>query len=303
MRPQTTLARAVHTTGIGLHTGTPVELTIFPAPPDTGYVFRRADLNGFELSATPHHVAHVSYATTLMRKGVMVSTVEHLLSALHGCQVDNAIIELNSFEVPILDGSALPFVELIEAASVVELPAIRQTLRILRSVEIIDGARRIAIHPYQGFRIESTIDFPHPVIGRQTSALDLTPENYRREIAPARTFGFIHEAEALRKSGLVRGASLENAVVLDKEKVLNPEPLRFSDEFGRHKVLDIVGDLALLGMPIEGQIVAERSGHGLHSALMAKLIRETDAWEVTEADVDLPAILTANGFFREAVRA
>lgn len=291
MKPQTTLARAVSTCGVGLHTGTEVELVIYPAPPDTGYVFRRADLNGFELAASPAHVAHVSYATTLMRKGVMVATVEHLLSAMHGCQVDNAIFELNSFEVPILDGSALPFVELIESAGIVELSAARPTLRILDSVEVVEGSRQIAIHPYDGFYIDSTIDFDHPFIGRQTCRLEITPTTYCQEIAPARTFGFLHEAEALRKNGLVRGASLENAIVLDEKGLVNPEPLRFSDEFARHKVLDILGDLALLGVAIEGQIVAERSGHGLHSALMAKLLRESEAWEIVEAPELIPATL------------
>ncbi|MBX7219473.1 MAG: UDP-3-O-acyl-N-acetylglucosamine deacetylase [Blastocatellia bacterium] len=285
MKLQTTLACAVTASGIGLHTGMPVELKLYPAPADTGYVFRRADLNGFEIAASPHHVAHVSYATTLMRKGVMVATVEHLLSALHGCGIDNAIIEVNSFEVPILDGSAQPFVEMIYRAGVVSLSAARQTLRILKSVEITEGKRRISIHPSDGFFIDSTIDFDHPLIGRQVCSLEITPESYCREIAPARTFGFLHEAEALRKNGLVRGASLENAVVLDRQGLVNDEPLRFPDEFARHKVLDIVGDLALLGIAIEGRIVAERSGHGLHSALMTKVLREADAWEITEPEL------------------
>jgi UDP-3-O-[3-hydroxymyristoyl] N-acetylglucosamine deacetylase len=283
MKFQATLRHSVTVRGIGLHTGTQAELTMRPAPPNTGYVFRRADLNGFELAASPHHVTHVSYATTLMRKGVMVATVEHALSALYGCEIDNAILEVNGFEVPIVDGSSAPFVALLESAGRVESDVPRQTLRVLRPVEVTEGARRISIVPADGFFIESVIDFPHPLIGRQTFCSEVTPQSYRREIAPARTFGFLHEAEALRKSGLVRGASLDNAIVLDADRMLNSEPLRFPDEFARHKVLDIIGDLALLGVAIQGKIHAERSGHGLHSALVGKLLRETDAWEIVSA--------------------
>ncbi|MFQ3591227.1 MAG: UDP-3-O-acyl-N-acetylglucosamine deacetylase [Chloracidobacterium sp.] len=278
---QTTLRQAVSVRGIGLHTGQEVELTLCPAPPDTGYVFRRADLNGFEVLAAPHHVTHVSYATTLMRAGVMVSTVEHVLSALYGCGIDNAILDVTNCEVPILDGSALPFVAAIEAAGVLSLAAPRHVLRIERRIEVTEGNRRISIEPNDSFVIESTIDFDHPCIGRQTFICEVTPATYCQAIAPARTFGFLAEAEALRKHGLVRGATLANAIVLDADKMLNPEPLRFPDEFARHKVLDILGDFALLGMPIQGRITAERSGHGLHSALVGRLLREPSAWTIS----------------------
>jgi UDP-3-O-[3-hydroxymyristoyl] N-acetylglucosamine deacetylase len=283
MKSQTTLRRAVSIRGIGIHTGTEVELTLCPAPADTGYLFRRTDLSGFELAAVPQHVTHVSYATTLMHKGVMVATVEHVLSALYGCGIDNAILEVNSFEVPIVDGSAAPFVGLIESAGRMELPAARQILKVLKTVEVVEGNRRMSIAPYDGLYVESTIDFAHPLIGRQTFSGEITPESYRRDVAGARTFGFIHEAEALRKSGLVRGASLDNAIVLDETGMVNETPLRFADEFARHKVLDIVGDFALLGMPIFGRISAERSGHGLHATLVGKLLREPEAWEIVEA--------------------
>lgn len=288
MKSQTTLRRAVSIRGIGIHTGTEVELTICPAPADTGYLFRRTDLSGFELAAVPQHVTHVSYATTLMHKGVMVATVEHVLSALYGCGIDNAILEVNNFEVPIMDGSAAPFVGLIASAGRMELPSSRQVLRVLRPIEVVDGNRRMSITPHDGLYIESTIDFAHPLIGRQAFSGEITPDSYCREVASARTFGFIHEAEALRKSGLVRGASLDNAIVLDEKGMVNETPLRFADEFARHKVLDIVGDFALLGVPIAGRITAERSGHGLHAALVGKLLRETDAWEISDAADEPP---------------
>lgn len=280
MTYQTTLRRAVSVCGIGLHTGQEAELTLCPAPADTGYVFRRTDLNGFEVAAVPHHVTHVSYATTLMRAGVMVSTVEHVLSALYGCGIDNAILDVTNCEVPILDGSARPFVEAIAKAGTLTLESPRQVLQVKQRLEVVEGNRRLAIEPSDGFIIESTIDFAHPCIGRQTFVCEVTPETYRQEIAPARTFGFLAEAEVLRRHGLVRGATLENAIVLDADSILSPEPLRFPDEFARHKVLDIIGDFALLGLPLQGRIIAERSGHGLHAALIGRLLREAQAWTV-----------------------
>jgi len=280
MTYQTTLRRAVSLRGIGLHTGQEVELTLCPAPADTGYVFRRTDLNGFEVAAVPHHVTHVSYATTLMRAGVMVSTVEHVLSALYGCGIDNAILDVTNCEVPILDGSARPFVEAIAEAGILTLESPRQVLQVEQRIEVVEGNRRLAIEPSDRFFIESTIDFDHPCIGRQSFACEVTPVTYRQEIAPARTFGFLAEAETLRRHGLVRGATLENAIVLDADSILSPEPLRFPDEFARHKVLDIIGDFALLGLSLRGRIIAERSGHGLHSALIGRLLREARAWTV-----------------------
>ncbi|MGQ9897048.1 MAG: UDP-3-O-acyl-N-acetylglucosamine deacetylase [Acidobacteriota bacterium] len=280
MTYQTTLRRAVSFCGIGLHTGQEVELTLCPAPADTGYVFRRTDLNDFEVAAVPHHVTHVSYATTLMRAGVMVSTVEHVLSALYGCGIDNAILDITNCEVPILDGSARPFVEAIAEAGTLTLDSPRQVLQVKQCLEIVEGNRRLAIEPSDRFIIESTIDFEHPCIRRQTFVCEVTPATYRQEIAPARTFGFLAEAEVLRRHGLVRGATLENAIVLDADSILSPEPLRFPDEFARHKVLDIIGDFALLGLSLRGRIIAERSGHGLHAALIGRLLREAQSWTI-----------------------
>ena len=299
MKYQTTLRRAVSVRGVGLHTGQNIELTLCPAPADTGYVFRRTDLNGFEIAAIPEHVTHVSYATTLMRAGVMIATVEHVLSALYGCGIDNAILDVTNCEVPILDGSARPFVEAIAQAGILTLDRQRQILRITQRVEVAEGNRRLAIEPSDRFLIESTIDFDHPCIGRQTFVCEVTPATYRQEIAPARTFGFLAEAETLRRHGLVRGATLDNAIVLDAESILSPEPLRFPDEFARHKVLDIIGDLALLGMALRGRIIAERSGHGLHAALIRRLLWEDSAWTIE----GLPPTASAEEVARAKVAA
>jgi UDP-3-O-[3-hydroxymyristoyl] N-acetylglucosamine deacetylase len=281
---QTTTGRSFEASGVGLHSNSKVRVRVRPAPAYTGYLFRRTDLNGFEIPASPEHVAHVSYATTLMRTGVMIATVEHLLSALWGSGVDNAIIEIDSLEVPILDGSSLGWVEMIGEAGIVELPAPRAFLRVLKRVEVIEQDRRISIEPDDGFRITCEIEFHHPLIGRQrveVSFRDGRAGAYADLIAPARTFGFVEELELLRQNGLARGGSLENAIALTRDGILNSEPLRFPDEFVRHKVLDIIGDLALCGFPILGHVRAERSGHGLHTMLISTLLRDRSAWEVT----------------------
>jgi UDP-3-O-[3-hydroxymyristoyl] N-acetylglucosamine deacetylase len=277
---QTTAGESFSARGIGLHSNTPVNVTIKPAPAYTGYVFRRRDLNDFEIPAAPEYVTHVSYATTLMKSGVMIATVEHLLSALLGLGVDNAIIEVDSLEVPILDGSSRPWVEAIKRAGIVELEAPRAYLRVLKQVEVCENDRRISIEPSDRFRITCEIDFNHPLIGRQNYDITFTDGNYSREIAPARTFGFVEEIERLQENGLARGGSLENAIALTREGILNSEPLRFKNEFVRHKILDIIGDLALCGMPILGHVHATRSGHGLHTMLISTLLRDREAWEV-----------------------
>ena len=289
---QTTLAAPVETCGLGLHTAVPVQLRLAPAPPDTGYVFVRTDLDRFELPASVEHIAHCSYATTLMRTGVMLSTVEHLLSALRGGGVDNAYLEIDNLELPILDGSAADFTGMIERAGVVEQPAARRALRVRERVRVEHGDRRVEVEPCEGYEIDCTIDFPHPLIGRQHYFFDaLDPAAYAREIAPARTFGFTAEIEALQRANLIRGGSLDNAIVLTPDRMLNQTPLRFRDEFVRHKILDIVGDLALLGIPLLGRLRAVRSGHLLHAELMAKLLRNDAAWEIVDAPV--AASLTA----------
>lgn len=282
---QTTLAGSVEARGIGLHTAVPVQVRLMPAPPDTGYVFRRTDLGGFEIPATVESVAHCSYATTLMRTGVMLSTVEHLLSALRGCGVDNAYVEVDNLEVPIMDGSAEAFAEMIESAGLVDQPAARRALLVREKVSAASGNRRITIEPAHAYEIDCIIDFPHPLIGVQHRSVTLDNGSFARDIASARTFGFIEEVEALRRANLIRGGSLDNAIVLTRHGMLNETGLRWSDEFVRHKILDIIGDLALLGMTLLGRVTAERSGHLLHAALMASLLRNRAAWEI----VDLPA--------------
>ena len=285
MTKQTTLAQAVETHGVGLHTAVPVHIRLVPAPPDTGYVFRRTDLGGFEIPATVESVAHCGYATTLMRTGVMLSTVEHLLSALRGLNVDNAYIEVDNLEIPIMDGSAENFAEIIEQAGIVEQQLAKRALLIREKVSFEQGNRSITIEPADTYQIDCLIDFTHPMIGVQSLSVELSDGAFSRDIAAARTFGFEQEIEMLRKANLIRGGSLDNAIVLTKEGMLNQTGLRFRDEFVRHKILDIIGDLALLGMPIQGKVTAERSGHILHAGLMSKLLRVRSAWDI----VDMPA--------------
>jgi len=282
---QTTLAQAVETHGVGLHTAVPVHIRLVPAPPDTGYVFRRTDLGGFEIPATVESVAHCGYATTLMRTGVMLSTVEHLLSALRGLNVDNAYIEVDNLEIPIMDGSAENFAEIIEQAGIVEQQLAKRALLIREKVSFEQGNRSITIEPADTYQIDCLIDFTHPMIGVQSLSVELSDGAFSRDIAAARTFGFEQEIEMLRKANLIRGGSLDNAIVLTKEGMLNQTGLRFRDEFVRHKILDIIGDLALLGMPILGKVTAERSGHILHAGLMSKLLRVRSAWDI----VDMPS--------------
>jgi UDP-3-O-[3-hydroxymyristoyl] N-acetylglucosamine deacetylase len=280
---QTTLRSAVSASGHGLHTGRPATVTLLPAPAYTGYVFRRTDLSNFEIPATPQYVARVSYATTLMRQGVMIATVEHLLAALAGSRVDNCIIEIDSLEVPILDGSAEPFVDLIERGGTGELEAPRQFLRILKRIEVAYGERRMAVSPSQSFSVSCLIDFRHPMVGTQRRRFEMTDGQFASEVASARTFGFLGEFESLRNMGLIRGGSLDNAIVLVPDGgVMNTDGLRYSDEFVRHKILDIIGDLALFGMPLLGHIEAERTGHGIHTALVSRVLRDDNAWEITD---------------------
>jgi UDP-3-O-[3-hydroxymyristoyl] N-acetylglucosamine deacetylase len=282
---QITLAGPVEASGIGLHTAVPVTVRMVPAPPDTGYVFKRTDLGGFEIPATVESVAHCSYATTLMRTGVMLSTVEHLLAALRGCGIDNAYVEVDNLEVPIMDGSSETFAEMIESVGVVEQPLARRALLVREKVAAVSGNRSITIEPADSYQIDCTIDFAHPLIGVQHRSLTLNNGSFARDIASARTFGFIEEVEALRRANLIRGGSLDNAIVLTKHGMLNENGLRFADEFVRHKILDIIGDLALLGMTILGRVCAERSGHLLHAALMSSLLRNRAAWEIVDVPV------------------
>ncbi len=280
MTHEQTIRAAVSCTGIGLHSGAPVTLRILPAPAGTGIVFRRTDLDGFEIEASGRNVARVSYATSLMKKGVLISTTEHLLSAFIGAGIDNAIVEIDNLELPILDGSARPFVEMIQKTGIRQQRKVRTYLRIVRKVELREGDKFIAVYPANTYSVSYAINFPHPQIGRQTFCVQLTNGSFVREIAPARTFGFLHEAEAMRQQGLIRGASTENAIVLTRDEVLNP-PLRFTDEFVRHKVLDLIGDLALIGKQILGSVVADRAGHAMHTALVSRILRDRSYWEET----------------------
>lgn len=284
MEYQHTIASAVSLSGIGLHTGVPVTLRLAPAPAGTGVVFKRTDLDNFPIEALERNVARVAYATSLMKKGVLISTTEHLLSALAASGVDNVFAEIDNLELPIADGSALPFAKMIAKAGLKRQRARRTFARILKPVEVVEGAKRIAVHPSATFRVTYRIAFPHPLIGEQS--VEFTPGrgNYAVEIAPARTFGFLEEVEMLRKSGLIQGGSLENAVVLTRDGVLNPEGVRFPDEFCRHKILDLVGDLALLGHPLIGHVMAERAGHAMHAALVEKLLRNKSSWELVHSD-------------------
>jgi UDP-3-O-[3-hydroxymyristoyl] N-acetylglucosamine deacetylase len=280
---ETTLNRPVSTSGVGLHHGVPVRLELLPAPPGTGIVFVRSDLDDFEVPASWEYVARVSYATSLMRQGVLVSTTEHLLSVFYAMGVDNAYVRIDNLEVPILDGSGQPFVELIRAAGIRTYRRRRRFLRILRPVSVEAPGKRITILPAERFLLSCDVFFDHPRVGRQRLDLEVTPETYATEIAPARTFGFAHELDQMRDMGLIRGASLANAVCFDGGGVMNPEGLRFPDECCRHKALDLIGDLALLGKPLLGRVLAERAGHAMHFALVSRIVSDPSLYEVVTA--------------------
>ena len=263
-----------------MHTGVNVKMTLRPAPENTGYIFVRTDLDNFEIPASAEYISHCSYATTLLRKGVLLSTCEHLLSALRGFGIDNCFIELDNIEIPILDGSSENFLSLLEQNGVIEQNAPKRFFKVLEKVEFADNDRRMSIEPSEKFEIECQIDFPHPFIKIQKYNFVHDNGSYGREIASARTFGFTQEIEMLRKANLALGGSLDNAIVLTETGMLNKQPLRFEDEFVRHKILDIIGDFALLGMPILGKLKAEKSGHSIHASLMSKLLKTENAWKI-----------------------
>jgi len=283
LRFETTLQRPVAASGIGLHHGVPVNIRILPAPAATGIVFVRTDLDNFQIPASWRHVARVSYATSLMRQGVLISTTEHLLSVLYSMGIDNAYVEIDNLEVPILDGSGLPFVRLIEQAGVRQLRRKRRYLLIRRPVSVEDKHKRISILPDEAFRLTCDTDYPAPV-GRQSLELEVTPERYATQIAFARTFGWETDLKQMRDMGLIRGASLENAVCFTPTGTLNPEGLRAPDECCRHKALDLIGDLALLGRPLLGHVIAERAGHAMHAALVARIMQDPSLYELLTFD-------------------
>ena len=282
MNSQRTLRRSISCAGIGLHSGNKVTLSLKPAPADYGIRFQRSDLDGLEIRATVDNLAGIQYATGLARDAGSVETVEHLLAALASLQIDNASVELNYPEVPIMDGSAAPFVFLIQEAGVKRLGAPRKYLKVTRPVSLTQGDKRIAVYPSDHFKVSYSISFDHPLLRHQARTMIVTEDTFIEEIAPARTFGFLKEVEMLRQKGLALGGSLDNAIVLGETGVLNSS-LRFEDEFVRHKILDVIGDLALVGYPILGHVVAHRGGHALHTAFAAKLLEQRDAWQLVES--------------------
>lgn len=277
-----TLADSIRFAGVGLHTGQTVSMEVRPAPAGTGIVFRRVDLDDFEIPAEVSSVARVAYATTLMRNGVWISTVEHLLSALYGIGVDNAFVDMDNLEVPILDGSARPFTDAIAAVGLENQDRAREYLRITREFSVNDpeNGKSLVIYPAEHFRIECTIDFDHPFIGPQELSVECTQDAYAEAIAPARTFGFERDVAMLQNSGLIRGGSLDNAILLTDTGMVNKSPLRFKDEFVRHKVLDLLGDFALIRQPILGHLIANRAGHALHTRFVAGLLESPDHWVI-----------------------
>jgi UDP-3-O-[3-hydroxymyristoyl] N-acetylglucosamine deacetylase len=288
---QLTIQRPVETEGVGLHTAVRCRMRLLPAPADTGIVFRRVDLDNFEIEAHVRNVARVSYATSLMRQGVLLSTTEHVLAALYSCGMDNVYVELDALELPILDGSAKPFIDLLARAGTHRLRRQRRFIRVLKPLEFSDGDRRIGIYPANEFSVHCFVDYQHPSVGPQELEMVVDRESFSREIAPARTFGFVKDFPGLQAMGLIRGGSIENAIVLDNEKIMNG-PLRFPDEFGRHKALDLIGDLALVGRPLKARVVAHKAGHALHTQLVTRLLADRSLWAETtngHASASVPA--------------
>ena len=277
---QTTIIQDASAEGVGLHTGVYGHVRLMPAPADTGIVFRRIDLDNFLIEAQGHNVARVSYATSLMKQGVLLSTTEHLLAAIYSCGIDNVFIDIDSIEVPILDGSAEPFMQMLERCGVRKLRRKRRFLKVLRPLEVAEGDRRIGIYPADEFRVRCYVDFPHPLVGQQEVEMVVSPQTFRHILARARTFCFERDIEPLKAMGLIRGGSLDNAIVLTNDGVMNG-PLRFPDEFGRHKALDLIGDLALAGLPLLARVEAHKAGHALHTQLVSRLLADPSLWTIT----------------------
>ena len=307
MHAQRTLRRAISCAGIGLHSGKKVTLSLKPAAANTGITFRRSDLGGLQVPARISHVGGINLATGLrgdtqgdaQSDTVRVDTVEHLLAAIVSLSIDNVIVELNSPEVPIMDGSAAPFIYLIQEAGVKTLQAPRRYLKVLRPMSLSRGDKRIALYPSDHFKITYSIAFDHPLLRHQSRTIRLTEESFVEDIAPARTFGFLEDVEKMRQQGLALGGSLENAIVIGETGVLN-NALRFDDEFVRHKILDVIGDMALVGYPIIGHLVAHRGGHALHTEFAAQVMSETDAWTLVEAPASeaVPGTVPGKGVVR-----
>ncbi|MBU0593725.1 MAG: UDP-3-O-acyl-N-acetylglucosamine deacetylase [Gammaproteobacteria bacterium] len=287
MIKQRTLKNVIRATGIGLHTGEKVYLTLRPAAPNTGIVFRRVDLpEPVEIQAKPESVGDTRLSSTLEQNGAKVSTVEHLMAALAGLGIDNIYVDLSAAEVPIMDGSASPFVFLLQSAGIEEQNAAKKYIRVKKTVEVHEGDKWVRFEPYNGFKINFTIDFDHPVFetSSQSITLDLAQASFVKEISRARTFGFMQDVETLRTHGLALGGSMDNAIVMDEYRVLNNDGLRYEDEFVKHKVLDAIGDLYILGHPLIGAFTAYKSGHALNNRLLRALLADTEAWEFASFD-------------------
>jgi UDP-3-O-[3-hydroxymyristoyl] N-acetylglucosamine deacetylase len=294
---QRTLKNTIRATGVGLHTGEKVYLTLRPAAVDTGIVFRRVDLaEPVEIKAEAYAVGDTRLSSCLQKDGVRVGTVEHLMSALSGLGIDNAYIDLTAAEVPIMDGSAGPFVFLLQSAGLEEQKAAKKFIRVLKSVEARDGDKWVRFDPHNGFKLDLSIDFDHPVLERssQSVCVDFSTTSYIKEVSRARTFGFMQDVEAMREQGLALGGSLDNAIVMDEYRVLNSDGLRYDDEFVKHKVLDAIGDLYLLGHPLIGAYTAHKTGHALNNRLLRRLLEDKPSWELVsfERPEDAPAFLT-----------
>ncbi|HYK13531.1 MAG TPA: UDP-3-O-acyl-N-acetylglucosamine deacetylase [Burkholderiales bacterium] len=298
MIKQRTIKNIIRATGVGLHTGEKVYLTLRPAAPNTGVVFRRVDLaQPVDIKADPYRVGDTRLSSCLERDGVRVSTVEHLMSAIAGLGIDNLYVDVSAAEVPIMDGSAGPFVFLLQSAGVEEQAAAKRFIRIRKTVAVTDGDKSARFEPHNGFKIEFSIDFDHPVFENSAKSVcvDFATTSYIKEVSRARTFGFMHEVEWMRGQGLALGGSLDNAIVLDEYRVLNNDGLRYDDEFVKHKVLDAIGDLYLLGHPVIGAFVAHKSGHALNNLLLRRLLEEKEAWEYVSFDrpEDVPAFVAS----------
>lgn len=305
---QKTLKSAISCTGIGLHSGEKVLMTLHPAAVNTGIVFRRTDLagGGVEIPATFAHVVDTRLCTTIGAEGKAIGTVEHLMAALAGAGIDNALIEVGGAEVPVMDGSAAPFLFLIDCAGVAQQDAPRKALRVLKSVTVVDGDKSASLMPSEGFSIDFQIDFANPAVGHQAMALAMTDGVFKNEVSRARTFGFLHEAEALWAAGLAKGASLDNAVVVSGERIMNEDGLRFDDECVRHKILDAVGDLYTAGAPILGHYAGVRSSHALNNRLLRELFADQANYEIvdmTETDARVAKPVSGASWAKDAVAA
>lgn len=300
---QRTLKNTIRATGVGLHSGEKVFLTLKPAPVDSGIVFRRTDLDPvFEIRACAEDVGETMLSTTMVKDGVRVATIEHLMSAMAGLGIDNCYVELSAAEVPIMDGSAGPFVFLLQSAGIAEQDAPKQFIRIKRPVTVEEEGKKATFLPFDGFKVSFTIDFDHPVfVGRsQHASVDFSSTSFVKEVSRARTFGFMRDIEALRSMNLALGGSVDNAIVVDDYKILNEDGLRYDDEFVKHKVLDAIGDLYLLGNSLIGEFQGHKSGHDLNNKLLRQLIKEKDAWEVVTFDDELTAPIS---YFKPTVTA